>query len=160
MIGRRTRLQSLKDAAVAFSQARSVAERHQLTLWRVRALHELGTIDLLTTESIEHLVQARELATGMGAMALTATLDLQIAAGLLKQFRPDEALPVATRCAETSRRFRLGTPPMAVMYQAASHAAGGSGRSWRSGSAKRSCWPPMTTTLPAASGVTAAPLSP
>ncbi len=123
VIGRRARLQSLEDAAVAFSRARGIAERHQLTLWRVRALHELGTIDLLTTESVEHLVQARELAAGMGALALVATLDLQIAAGLIKQFRPDEALPVVTRCAETSRRFRLGTLPMAVMYQAASHAA-------------------------------------
>ena len=60
-------------------------EAHGLALWRLRALHELGTIDQLRTESVDRLRQARELAEQVGALALIATLDLQIAAGLIKQ---------------------------------------------------------------------------
>ena len=46
---------------------------------------------------MDRLQQARELAVAQGALALTATLDLQIAAGLNKQFRADEALLAARK---------------------------------------------------------------
>jgi DNA-binding CsgD family transcriptional regulator len=94
-------------------------------LWRLRALHELGTIDQLRTESVDRLEQARELAVAQGALALVATLDLQIAAGLNKQFRADEALAAARRSADASRRFRLATLPMALIFQATAHAIRG-----------------------------------
>ena len=84
-----------------------------------------GTIDQLRTESVDRLLQARELAVAQGALALTATLDLQIAAGLNKQFRADEALAAARRSADASRRFRLATLPMALIFQATAHAIRG-----------------------------------
>ena len=104
---------------------RTVASAHGLQLWRLRALHELGTIDQLRTESVDRLLQARELAVAQGALALTATLDLQIAAGLNKQFRADEALAAARRSADASRRFHLATLPMALIFQATAHAIRG-----------------------------------
>ena len=87
VIGRVARQRDLEAAERAFARAADLAGAHGLQLWRLRALHELGTIDQLRTESVDRLEQARELAVAQGAVALTATLDLQIAAGLNKQFR-------------------------------------------------------------------------
>jgi DNA-binding CsgD family transcriptional regulator len=125
VIGRVARQRDLEAAETAFARAEQVAQAYGLQLWRLRALHELGTIDQLRTESVARLVQARELSVARGAFALTATLDLQIAAGLNKQFRADEALAAARRSAEASRRFRLGTLPMALILQATAHAIRG-----------------------------------
>lgn len=123
--GRVARQRDLQAAEAAFARGLAVATAHGLGLWRLRALHELGTVDQLRTESVERLRQARELAIEVGALALVATLDLQIAAGLIKQFRPEEGLAAARDSADASRRFRLATLPMALMYQAAAHAQRG-----------------------------------
>ena len=125
VIGRVARQSDLDEAERAFARAAAVASAHGLRLWQLRALHELGTIDQLRTESVDRLQQARELAVAQGALALTATLDLQIAAGLNKQFRADEALAAARRSADASRRFRLATLPMALIFQATAHAIRG-----------------------------------
>ncbi|HEY5361869.1 MAG TPA: AAA family ATPase [Streptosporangiaceae bacterium] len=125
VIGRVARQRDLDAAERAFGQAATVASAHGLQLWHLRALHELGTIDQLRTESVDRLQQARELAVAQGALALTATLDLQIAAGLSKQFRGDEALAAARRSADASRRLRLATLPMALIFQATAHAIRG-----------------------------------
>ena len=125
MIGRVARQRDLEAAERAFARAADLASAYGLRLWRLRALHELGTIDQLRTESVDRLEQARELAVAQGALALTATLDLQIAAGLNKQFRADEALAAARRSADASRRFHLATLPMALIFQATAHAIRG-----------------------------------
>ncbi len=125
VIGRVARQRDLEEAERAFARAAAVASAYGLQLWRVRALHELGTIDQLRTESVDRLQQARELAVAQGALALTAALDLQIAAGLNKQFRADEALAAARRSADASRRFHLAVLPMALIFQATAHAIRG-----------------------------------
>jgi len=127
VIGRVARQRDLGAAEQAFARAEVVARAHGLRLWELRALHELGTIDQLRTESVDRLERARELALAQGALALTATLDLQIAAGLNKQFRADEALAAARRSADASRRFQLATLPMALIFQATAHAIRGEG---------------------------------
>ena len=128
VIGRVARQRSLAEAERAFDRAALTARAHGLRLWELRALHELGTIDQLRTESVDRLEQARQLAEAQGALALTATLDLQVAAGLSKQFRAAEALAAARRSADASRRFRLATLPMALIFQAAAHAIRGEER--------------------------------
>jgi DNA-binding CsgD family transcriptional regulator len=125
VIGRVARQRDLELAERAFARAAAVASAQGLQLWHLRALHELGTIDQQRTESVDRLQQARELALAQGALALTATLDLQIAAGLNKQFRADEALAAARRSEDASRRFRLAALPMALIFQAAAHAIRG-----------------------------------
>jgi len=125
VIGRVARQRDLGAAERAFARAADLAAAHGLQLWRLRALHELGTIDQLRTESVDRLEQARELAVAQGALALTATLDLQISAGLNKQFRAGEALAAARRSADASRRFHLATLPMALIFQATAHAIRG-----------------------------------
>jgi DNA-binding CsgD family transcriptional regulator len=125
VIGRVARQRDLEEAERAFARAASIARAHGLELWHLRALHELGTIDQLRTESVDRLLEARELSVAQGALALTATLDLQIAAGLNKQFRADEALAAARRSADASRRFHLAALPMALIFQATAHAIRG-----------------------------------
>ena len=122
MLGRVARQSDLAEAERVFSQQEVLASAHGLQLWRLRALHELGTIDQLRTESVERLEQARVLAVAQGALALTATLDLQIAAGLNKQFRAAEALAAASRSVQASRRFHLATLPMALIFQGTAYA--------------------------------------
>jgi len=125
VIGRVARQRDLEAAERAFARAADLASANGLRLWRLRALHELGTIDQLRTESVDRLLEARELAVAQGALALTAMLDLQIAAGLNKQFRADEALAAARRSADAARRFRLAALPMALIFQATAHAIRG-----------------------------------
>ena len=125
VIGRVARQRDLEAAEGAFARAADLASAHGLRLWRLRALHELGTIDQVRTESVDRLLEARELAVAQGALALTATLDLQIAAGLNKQFRADEALEAARRSVDAARRFRLAVLPMALIFQATAHAIRG-----------------------------------
>jgi len=121
VIGRVARQRSLAEAENAFGRGLSIARSNGLEFWRLRALHELGTVDQLRTETVDRLRQARELALDLGALALVATLDLQIAAGLVKQFRPDEGLAAARSCIEASHRLGLATLPMALIAQAAAH---------------------------------------
>src|SRR5262249_58574360 len=80
LIGRSHRLRDLSAARAAFECALVTAETVGLPLWRLRALHELGTIDLLDHAGVERLSEARRVAEQMGALSTVAILDLQLAA--------------------------------------------------------------------------------
>jgi DNA-binding CsgD family transcriptional regulator len=80
LIGRIRRLRDLSAAREAFESALVTAETAGLPLWRLRALHELGTIDLLDHAGVERLSEARRAAEQMGALSTVAILDLQLAA--------------------------------------------------------------------------------
>ncbi|HEY4463453.1 MAG TPA: LuxR C-terminal-related transcriptional regulator, partial [Streptosporangiaceae bacterium] len=81
LIGRSQRLRDLSAARAAFERALFTAETADLPLWRLRALHELGTIDLLDHAGVGRLSEARRAAEHMGALSTVAILDLQLAAG-------------------------------------------------------------------------------
>ncbi len=80
ILGRTLRSAHLLDARQAFERALVTAETAGLTIWRMRALHELGTIDLFDHAGIERLLQARDEASRAGALGTAAVLDLQLAA--------------------------------------------------------------------------------
>lgn len=80
IVGRSRRLRDLAGAQAAFEAALVTAEEAGLTVWSVRALHELGTIDMFDHMGVERLKEARHRAEGMGALATVATLDLQLSA--------------------------------------------------------------------------------
>jgi DNA-binding CsgD family transcriptional regulator/tetratricopeptide (TPR) repeat protein len=125
VIGQVLSRRDLDEAERAFSQAASIAVAHGVRRWHVRALAGLGCVDTMRTGSLDRLTQARELAAAQGALFLIALIDLQVAVTLLKQFRADEAVEVASQCAAASRRFRLFTLPEALIFEAAGHAARG-----------------------------------
>ena len=107
VVGRCARLRDLGEAERAFQRALETAEREGLAVWKIRALHELGTIDLMRTVSATRLEKAHRQATAAGALATAATLDLQIASCHLTGGRMDEALVAIDRSVEVSERFGL-----------------------------------------------------
>jgi DNA-binding CsgD family transcriptional regulator len=80
IVGRTLRLRDLAAAAAAFEAALATAERAGLPVWRLRALHELGTIDMFQRMDVARVTEARRLAEQMGALSTVAVLDLQLSA--------------------------------------------------------------------------------
>jgi DNA-binding CsgD family transcriptional regulator len=107
VIGRRERERDLAKAEQSFAAALAVAETHGLSLWRIRALHELGTIDLLAGRPIERLSEARQAALGAGALATAATVQLQMTAWFLNHFELDRVIDAARSFTAEARRLRL-----------------------------------------------------
>jgi ATP/maltotriose-dependent transcriptional regulator MalT len=94
-------------------------------LWRVRALQELGTIDMFDTLATDRLEEARRTAERVGALSLAAVVDLQLAALYNERGELDAALAAALRCEDASRRWGLATLPMSLAVQAMVHARRG-----------------------------------
>jgi hypothetical protein len=131
IVGRCARFYDLGEAQAAFARAEALAARQHLTLRRIRALHELATIDLLSVNASARLVDARERAAAAGALPLTATLDIQLAGVHSGAFEPEKVLEAAGRAVGTARRFRLDhVLPMALLWRAAGNAQRGE-RSFR-----------------------------
>lgn len=126
ILGRYERARDLDAAEAAFARAYDLADAHRLGLWRLRALHERATIDLLRDGSLTRLDQARDLAVAQGAMATAAVLDIQIAACVAMQDDPEPALIAARRAAQIARRYRLVEPLAAALgFEAHVHARAG-----------------------------------
>jgi DNA-binding CsgD family transcriptional regulator len=81
VLGRCARRSSLEAAEDWFRLALGAAEAHGLALWRLRALHEIGTIGLLDRSEVGALLESQRQAVALGAMATAAILDIEIAAG-------------------------------------------------------------------------------
>ncbi len=80
IVGRSRRLHDRRAAAAAFGAALATAEQANLPVWRLRALHELGTIDMFERVDTGRLLEARRLGEQMGALSTVAVLDLQLSA--------------------------------------------------------------------------------
>ena len=80
IVGRSRRLHDLPAAAAAFEAALATAEQAGLPVWRLRALHELGTVDMFERIDVDRLLEARQLGEQMGALSTVAVLDLQLSA--------------------------------------------------------------------------------
>lgn len=123
VLGQRERQRDLAAAARAFGAALALAEQHGLTLWRIRALHELGTIDLLGGGPLDRLAQARQAALDAGALATAATVSLQIGAWFTNHADPERALAAGRSCAVEARRLRLHlVGGVGFVLQAVAHA--------------------------------------
>ncbi len=107
MVGRAERLTDVDPAEAAFARALEIAGEHALTLWRVRALFELGTLDVLAGREVDRLLAAREAALATGALALAAQVDLYIAGWYAMRLDGDQVVEAARRCGDTARRFAM-----------------------------------------------------
>jgi DNA-binding CsgD family transcriptional regulator/tetratricopeptide (TPR) repeat protein len=126
VLGRVERWRDLSAAERAFRRAVRIAEEHGLTVWRMRALHELGTIDMLGAGRAELLEEARALAVSVGDLATAAVLDVQICGVLIARDDPEPALAVARRAAHVARRHNLGqTLAVALGFEAVAYARAG-----------------------------------
>jgi DNA-binding CsgD family transcriptional regulator/tetratricopeptide (TPR) repeat protein len=123
VLGQRERQRDLVSASEAFSAALALAEQHGLTLWRVRALHELGTLDLLGGGPLDRLAQARRAALDAGALATAATVSLQIAAWSTNHADAEGTLDAGRDCAAEAGRLRLPlVEGLGLVLQAVGHA--------------------------------------
>jgi DNA-binding CsgD family transcriptional regulator len=107
IVGRCARLRDLAAAQDAFERALAIAEADGLPFWRLRALHELGTIELYRYNGTDRLSQARQQAEELGAMSTAAVLDLQLAAAADGRFDLDELARVAGDSLSISERLGL-----------------------------------------------------
>ncbi len=108
LIGRGHRRQDLGRAAEAFQLAYAQAERADLPAWRLRASHDLGTIDLLDHGGTDRLLAAREIAGRLGMLSTVAVLDLQLAGAYLQRY------DIAAASAATDRAVSLSVYPLVV----------------------------------------------
>lgn len=122
VIGRCARVDDQEKAELAFSRAASVAERSDLAAWRLSALFELGTMELISGAPATRLKAASELASSTGALAVGAQVDMHLAAWHLDHFEPDAAAVASRRSSEIARRVGMHVLlGMALMCHAASH---------------------------------------
>ena len=100
-------------AARILHQALALSEAHQLSIWQVQALAELGVVDLATDSDPTRDYQARERATAAGMLGTVAVIDTQI--GAVTAFREGflAAYPIYLRADAQARQLQL-TGPYAV----------------------------------------------
>lgn len=126
VIGRIARTRDLREAGAAFTRQLQLAEQHGLTLWALRATHELGTLDLMRDNGTVRIGQARALAAAAGAFSTVATLDLQLAASAWLSLDAPRCLAAARRCADAARRLSLDLLlTEALLFEAAAHSVSG-----------------------------------
>jgi DNA-binding CsgD family transcriptional regulator len=126
VLGRVARIRDLHEAEMAFARQLDIATGHDLPLWIVRAMHELGTIDMLAANRADRLHEARILAAEAGALSTAATIDLQLAGYSLVSFDVAGCLDAARRCQDAARRWSLGLLlAVALGYEARAYAIAG-----------------------------------
>jgi DNA-binding CsgD family transcriptional regulator len=106
LLGRSYRLADLDAARRAFADALACAEMADLPLWRLRATHELGTIELFDHAGVARLQHALDVAQQLGALSTSAVVELQLAAAHLFRFDPDRALASAHAALTTADALR------------------------------------------------------
>jgi DNA-binding CsgD family transcriptional regulator len=90
----------------------------------LRALHELGTVEMLDRGDVSFLEEARELAERCFALSTMTVLDLQLAAGYHLIADLDKSLSAAERSSDIARRLRLHVvEAMQLLLAAHVHAA-------------------------------------
>ncbi|MHC1560956.1 ATP-binding protein [Actinomycetospora sp. C-140] len=80
VVGRAQRRADPDRSAAAFGRAAEIAEHHDMTAWRVRALAELGVADIFGSGDGAALRRARELAAEAGMLGTATMLELQLVA--------------------------------------------------------------------------------
>lgn len=126
VLGRAVRHRDPDAAEQRFERAHRLAERHDLPLWRARALHELGTIDLYRWNlRRDRLLAARDRAAELGAVQTVALAELHLCATAVAAWDEPHALEHGHRCVEVSREHQLATSAVGLVHLATAHALAG-----------------------------------
>jgi DNA-binding CsgD family transcriptional regulator len=91
----------------ALSQALSLSEEHQLSVWQVRALAELGMLDQDADSDPTRFYQARERATAAGMVGMLASINLRIAETIEVRKGPVAAYPTFLAADTQARQLQL-----------------------------------------------------
>ncbi len=123
LLGRVRRANDLDAAREAFEQALATADVAGLPVWRLRALHELGTIDMFDHAGSGRLAHARRIADELGAASTGALIDLQLTAAAMFRFDLDEAERHAHSALAASTRLGMSQlRAIALVFLAEVHA--------------------------------------
>ena len=126
VIGRVARKRDLGEAEAAFARQLEIATEHGMTIWMVRATHELGAVDLMSSNRTDRLIRARDLASDTGALSVMATVDLQLAGSALTALDAVKCLDAARRGQLAARRRHLDLVlAVALVMEAWAHAIAG-----------------------------------
>jgi len=107
VIGRRERARDMAAASAAFGRAYQIASNTGLPVRQIRAMHELGTIEMLEEGGYKRLCKAKSLALECGAISVATVLDLQLANIWSLGTDLDRAMEAAKRCEEAARRLKM-----------------------------------------------------
>jgi DNA-binding CsgD family transcriptional regulator len=107
VIGRRERIRDTSAASAAFERAFQISTSNGLPVRRMRAMHELGTIEMLEHVGADRLEEAKRLAIESGAVSTAAVLDLQLANAWSLGADTERALEAARRSQAAARRLQL-----------------------------------------------------
>jgi DNA-binding CsgD family transcriptional regulator len=119
VLGRRERMRDLDAARAVFERAYQLAGGTDFTVRRIRALHEIGTIDMLEAGATGRLLEARELAHEAGAISTATVADLQLANVWSLGVDLDRAVRAAQQCEQSARRINADkVAALAVSVQA------------------------------------------
>nr|WP_239029034.1 LuxR family transcriptional regulator [Pseudonocardia acidicola] len=118
LLGRLARRHDLTAAADMFGLALDTAELHDLPVWRLRALHELSTIDLLWSLDVGRAEKAGTEAERRGAVSLVAFSDFHRAVMHCWRDEHDAASALLTNCERLCRSLHLPLLPMVLTMQA------------------------------------------
>jgi DNA-binding CsgD family transcriptional regulator len=107
LLGRAQRITDIDAARGTFERALAVADGARLAIRRLRALHELGTIEMFDHAGTERLAEARRTADKLGALSTGAVIDLQLTAAFIFRFALVEAAEHARSALAISERLGL-----------------------------------------------------
>ncbi len=126
IIGRTSRVHDSAAARAVFEQALHHAEEAGLPVWRLRALHQIGTIDMFERCGRRRLEEARRVARDIGAVSTVAELGLQLCAVEHGRFDLDRAVANAGEAYELADRLGLTeVRHKALLFLSAVHALRG-----------------------------------
>lgn len=103
VLGRRERTRNMAAAEADFERAYQIATQENFAIGRIKALHELGTVDMLTTGDTGRLFEARTLAQEAGAVSTATDINLQLANAWSLRADLDRALAAARSCEQGAR---------------------------------------------------------
>ncbi|GAA4931419.1 regulatory LuxR family protein [Actinomycetospora succinea] len=112
IVGRALRRTEPEVSEAALTDAERCATEHGLTVWRIRALFELGVNDVYRASRKDRLLRAQEQAEDAGMLATAAVLDVHIGTCVALCDGHVAMLPWAERAA--ARADRLGLAPVSA----------------------------------------------
>jgi DNA-binding CsgD family transcriptional regulator len=105
-IGRRERARDLNAARRAFERSGQIADSQELGIWRIRARHELSTIDMLQDGSARRLREVRQLADDAGATCVGTAIGLQLTSLSSLGGELGRAKDMALKCQRTAAQIK------------------------------------------------------
>ena len=119
VIGRRERARDLDAARAAFERYGQIAQESGLGIWQIRSLHELGTLEMLSSGSTSKLAEVRDRAHEAGVICVTSVVDLQLANVWSLGTDLDKATASAQRCERASAQIKASRiEAMSICLQA------------------------------------------